>query len=471
MQQQKVLKEKMFEKDYSRYGFHDEVKYVFETEKGLTEKVVKTISEIKGEPEWMTVFRLKALKAFNSKPMPGWGPNLGELDFSKIVYYRKPSEKQAKRWEDVPETIKNTFERLGIPEAERKFLAGVGGQYESESIYHNLKKDLEEKGVIFSDLDTGLREHEEIIRKYISTVIPIQDNKFAALNSACWSGGSFVFVPEGVHVEMPLQAYFRINSENTGQFERTLIITEPGSSVHYVEGCSAPIYSTDSLHSAVVELIAKEGSRIQYTTIQNWSTNVYNLVTKRAHAYRNATVFWLDGNLGSRITMKYPSVFLLEHGARGEVLSVAFAGKGQHIDAGAKIVHVAPNTSSTITSKSISKDGGRTTYRGLLKVYPGAKNVKSNVVCDALILDPESASDTVPYMEINEKQVSISHEASVGKVSDEQLFYLMSRGIGEAEAMALIVRGFLESFVKQLPLEYAVELNRLIELEMEGSVG
>lgn len=463
--------EQVFDKDYSKYGFHDEEDYVFKSGKGLSKSLVEEISKMKSEPEWMLKFRLKSLEEFNKRTMPQWGANLNTIDFENIHYYMKPSDKSESNWEDVPEYIKNTFNKLGIPEAEQKFLGGVGAQYESEMVYHKIRKDLEDKGVIFLGMDDGLKKYPEIVKKYFGTVIPYNDNKLAALNSAVWSGGSFVYVPAGVKVDLPLQAYFRINAKNAGQFERTLIIAEPGSSVHYVEGCTAPVYSSDSLHSAVVELIALEGSRIQYTTIQNWSNNVYNLVTKRAFAHKNATVFWVDGNLGSKITMKYPSIYLLGEGARAEILSVAFAGKGQHQDAGGKILHFAPNTSSRITSKSVSKDGGRTTYRGLLHVAEGCKNVKSHVTCDALILDDKSASDTVPYMEINEKDVNIEHEATVGKIGEEQLFYLMSRGLSEDQAKTMIVSGFMEPFTKELPLEYAIELNRLIALNMEGSVG
>jgi len=460
-----------FEKDYSKYGFHDEEDYVFKAKKGLTKELVEQISGMKKEPEWMLNIRLKALEEFFKRPMPQWGAGLNTIDFDNIYYYIKPSNRQGDSWEDVPEYIKNTFNKLGIPEAEQKFLGGVGAQYESEVVYHKIREDLEKKGVIFLDMGGGLREHEDIVKKYFCSVIPYNDNKFAALNTAVWSGGSFVYVPAGVKVDLPLQAYFRINAQNMGQFERTLIIAEPNSSVHYIEGCTAPVYSSDSLHSAVVELIAMEGSRIQYTTIQNWSNNVYNLVTKRAFAYKNSTVFWVDGNLGSKITMKYPSVYLLGEGAKAEILSVAFAGKGQHQDAGGKILHFAPNTTSRITSKSVSKDGGRTTYRGLLKVEEGCHNVKSHVTCDALILDDKSASDTVPYMEINEKNINIEHEATVGKIGEEQLFYLMSRGLSQDQAMTMIVSGFMEPFTKELPLEYAIELNRLIAMNMEGSVG
>ncbi len=458
--------------DY-KYGFRDEEKYAFKSGRGLTPEIVAKISQMKGEPEWMLKFRLKALETFLKKPMPRWGNSelLDAIDFQNIYYYIKPSEKQGKNWDEVPEGIKKTFDRLGIPEAERKFLAGVTAQYESEVVYHSIREDLEKQGVIFLDMDSGLREHEEIVREHFGKVIPPADNKFAALNSAVWSGGSFVWVPPGVKVEIPLQAYFRINAENMGQFERTLIIAEPGSYVHYIEGCTAPIYSSDSLHSAVVELIAKKGAHIRYTTIQNWSKNVYNLVTKRAVAHEDAKIEWVDGNLGSKLTMKYPSVYLVGPRAHGEVLSVALAGGEQHQDAGAKMVHAAPDTSSIITSKSISKDGGRATYRGLVKVYKNATNVKSSVRCDALLLDEKSRSDTYPTMEVDEQQVTIEHEATVSRVGEEQLFYLMSRGLTAAEATTLIVNGFFEPFTKELPLEYAVELNRLIQLEMEGSVG
>ena len=454
-----------------KYGFFEPENYVFKARKGLSAEVVKEISHMKGEPDWMRAFRLHAYEQFLKKPMPTWGADLSTINFDDIYYYIKPTEKMAESWEDLPDEIKRTYDRLGIPEAERKFLAGVGAQYESEVVYHSLKDEWEKLGVIFLDTDSALREHEDLVREYFGTVIPPEDNKFASLNSAVWSGGSFVYVPAGVKVDIPLQAYFRINAKNVGQFERTLIICEPGSYVHYVEGCTAPVYTTDSLHSAVVEIIVKEGARCRYTTIQNWSTNVYNLVTKRAVAYRDATMEWIDGNLGSKITMKYPSVYLLEPGAKGEILSVAFAGKGQHQDPGGKVVHAAPNTQSVIVSKSISKDGGRAGYRGLVKIYPGATGSRSAVRCDALILDDQSRSDTYPTMEIDEQDVSITHEATVSKVSDEQLFYLMSRGVKEDEAMNMIVRGFVEPIVKELPLEYAVELNRLIALEMEGSVG
>ena len=455
-----------------QYGFHDKEDYVFKSKRGLSREVVEEISRMKDEPDWMLDFRLKSLDHFFKRPMPNWGSEaIHEIDFDNIFYYIKPSEKQGKTWDEVPAYIKDTFEKLGIPEAERKFLAGVGAQYESEVIYHSLREDLEKLGVVFLDMDGALREYPDLVKQYFGTIIPYADNKFAALNSAVWSGGSFVYVPEGVKVEVPLQAYFRINAENMGQFERTLIICAPGSYVHYVEGCTAPTYSTDSLHSAVVEIIVQEGARCRYTTIQNWSKNVYNLVTKRAAAYKDATMEWVDGNLGSKVTMKYPAVWMMEPGARGEVLSVAFAGDGQHQDAGAKMVHAAPHTSSQITSKSISKGTGRSSYRGLVKVHKGAEHVRSSVVCDALLLDETSKTDTYPYMEIEEERVSIGHEATVSKVNDEQIFYLRSRGLSETEAMSMIVNGFIEPIAKELPLEYAVELNRLIQLEMEGSVG
>ena len=456
-----------------KYGFHKPENYAFKSQRGLTVDVVRNISKMKGEPEWMLQFRLRALEIFWAKPMPTWGNTelLNGIDFENIYYYIRPGEKQSKDWNEVPKDIKDTFEKLGIPEAERKFLAGVTAQYESEVVYHSIRKDLEKLGVIFLDMDSGLREYPDMIKKYFGTIIPPMDNKFSALNSAVWSGGSFIYVPKGVKVTIPLQAYFRINAENMGQFERTLIIADEGSSVHYIEGCTAPSYSSDSLHSAVVELIAEKGAKIRYTTIQNWSKNVYNLVTKRAVAREKATVEWIDGNLGSKLTMKYPSVYLMGEGAHGEVLSIAYAGKNQHQDAGAKIYHVAPNTTSVITSKSISKDGGRTTYRGLVKVHKGAHDVKSTVRCDALLLDEQSRSDTYPTMEADEDNVNVGHEASVSKIGDEQLFYLTSRGISENNAMTMIVNGFIEPFTKELPLEYAVELNRLIQLEMEGSVG
>jgi len=451
-----------------QYGFRDEEDYFFKSKRGLDRETVLEISRMKGEPDWMLEFRLKAYDHFIRRPMPNWGGDLSGINFDDIFYYIRPSEKQGKTWDEVPEYIKNTFERLGIPEAERKFLAGVGAQYESEVIYHSLREDLQAQGVIFLDMDAGVREYPELVKQYFGTVIPANDNKFAALNSAVWSGGSFIYVPEGVRVEVPLQAYSRINAENMGQFERTLIICAPGSYVHYVEGCTAPTYSSNSLHSAVVEIIVQEGARCRYTTIQNWSKNVYNLVTKRAAAYKNATMEWVDGNLGSKLTMKYPAVWLMEEGARGEILSVAFASDDQHQDAGGKVVHVAPHTSSQIISKSISKGTGRSSYRGLVKVYKGARDVKSNVVCDALLLDETSKTDTYPYIEIEEEEVSVGHEATVSKVADEQIFYLQSRGLSEDEAMSMIVNGFIEPIAKELPLEYAVELNRLIQLEMEG---
>ena len=454
-----------------QYGFRDEEDYVFKSGRGLTRATVEEISAMKNEPDWMRDFRLKALDHFQKRPMPNWGADLSGMDFDDIFYYIRPAEKQGKTWEEVPEYIKNTFEKLGIPEAERKFLAGVGAQYESEVIYHSLREDLEKQGVLFLDMDSGLREHPELVKKYFGTIIPYNDNKFAALNSAVWSGGSFIYVPPGVRIDVPLQAYFRINAENMGQFERTLIIVDKDAYVHYVEGCTAPTYTTNSLHSAVVEIVVLEGGRCRYTTIQNWSKNVYNLVTKRAAAYKNATMEWVDGNLGSKVTMKYPAVWLMEEGARGEILSVAFASDGQHQDAGGKVVHVAPRTSSQIISKSISKGTGRSSYRGLVKVYKGAEDVRSNVVCDALLLDETSKTDTYPYIEVEEERASIGHEATVSKVAEEQIFYLMSRGLSEDEAMSMIVNGFIEPIAKELPLEYAVVLNRLIQLEMEGSVG
>jgi Fe-S cluster assembly protein SufB len=461
-------------KDYAaKYGFRDPEEYFHKGAKGLNHEVVEMISRMKKEPEWMRNFRHEALDIFLSKPMPRWGNTelLNSIDFENIYYYVKPVEMQGRSWDDVPENIKKTFDRLGIPEAEKKFLAGVSAQYESEVVYHSLKEDLEKQGIVFLDMDGGLREFPEIVKKYFGTIIPPADNKFAALNSSVWSGGSFIYVPPGVDVKIPLQAYFRINAENMGQFERTLIIADKGSRVHYIEGCTAPSYSTDSLHSAVVELIALEDAYIRYTTIQNWSHNIFNLVTKRAMAHRNATVEWVDGNLGSRLTMKYPCVYLVGEGAKGEILSIAFAGKGQHQDAGAKMIHAAPNTSSRITSKSVSRDSGRSSYRGLVKVHPKAKNCKVSVECDALLLDESSRSDTYPTMEIDSDRVKIEHEARVSKVAEEQLFYLTSRGLSEDEARLLIINGFIEPFTKELPMEYAVELNRLIELEMEGSVG
>lgn len=457
--------------DEYRYGFRDKEDYVFKSRKGLDHEIVDEISWMKGEPDWMRALRHKALDIFFSKPTPTWGGDLSRLDYNDIYYYIKPVEQQGRTWDEVPDSIKETFERLGIPEAERKFLAGAGAQYESEAVYHSLKEEWEKQGVVFVDSDTGLREYEDIYREHFGTVVPAADNKYAALNTAAWSGGSFVYIPPGVKVEIPLQAYFRINAQNMGQFERTLIIADEGSQVHYIEGCTAPTYSTDSFHSGVIEIIVRKGARVRYTTIQNWSHNVYNLVTQRAMAHEGAVMEWVDGNLGSRLTMKYPSVYMVGRGARAEILSIAFANKGQHQDAGGKAIHAAPDTSSSITSKSISKGGGRAGYRGLVKVYKGAHGVKSNVICDALILDDKSRSDTYPVMEIDENDTSISHEATVSKVSDEQLFYLQSRGIPEDQAMFMIVNGFIEPIVKELPMEYAVEMNRLIKLEMEGSVG
>jgi Fe-S cluster assembly protein SufB len=459
-----------------KLGWHDsEDEYIFKPQKGLNEEIIREMSRIKGEPDWMLAFRLKAYQRFLAKPMPTWGGGgaLDEIDFDDIYYYVKPMAGQAKDWDMVPESIKQTYEKLGIPEAERKYLAGVTAQYESEVVYHKNREDLEQLGVLFCDMDTAVREYPDIVKEYFGTIIPPNDNKFAALNSAVWSGGSFIYVPPGVHVDQPLQAYFRINSENMGQFERTLIIVDEGAFCHYVEGCSAPIYSTDSLHSAVVEIVVKRGGRCRYTTIQNWSNNVYNLVTKRAAAYADATMEWIDGNLGSKLTMKYPAVWLMEPGAHGEVLSIAFAGDGQHQDAGAKMVHVAPDTTSTIISKSIAKGGGRAGYRGLVRVEPDATNAKSFVRCDALILDDASRSDTYPYMEIEENDAEIGHEATVSKVGDAQLFYLMSRGLTEEQATSMVVAGFIEPIVRELPMEYAVEMNRLIELNMaaSGAVG
>ena len=458
--------------DYlAKYGFSDAEDYIFKAEKGLDEAVIRSMSAMKGEPAWMLEIRLKAYQHFLQRPMPQWGADLSGIDFDDIYYYIKPSTRQEDNWEDVPEYIKNTFNKLGIPEAEQKYLSGVAAQYESEVIYHSIKKELEDKGVLFLGMDDGLKQYPELVKEYFTTIIPYTDNKFAALNTAIWSGGSFIYVPKGVHVEMPLQAYFRINAKNVGQFERTLIIIDEGAYCHYVEGCTAPIYSSDSLHSAVVEIIVKKGGRCRYTTVQNWSNNVYNLVTKRAVAYENATMEWIDGNLGSKVTMKYPAVHLRGKGAHGEILSIAFAGRGQHQDAGGKVVHEVGGTTSRIISKSISKDGGRSSYRGLLKVYDGAEDCKSNVVCDALLLDEHSRSDTYPYIEIDAQDVVIGHEASVSKVGEEQLFYLMSRGLDEDAANTLIVNGFIEPLVKELPMEYALEMNRLIQLQMEGSIG
>ncbi|MET8429370.1 Fe-S cluster assembly protein SufB [Nocardia sp. NPDC059246] len=454
------------------YGWADKDVAGASAKRGLSEDVVRDISAKKDEPEWMLDFRLKALRIFDKKPMPSWGSNLGGIDFDNIKYFVRSSEKQAASWEELPEDIKNTYDKLGIPEAEKqRLVAGVAAQYESEVVYHSIREDLEKQGVIFLDTDTGLREHPEIFQKYFGSVIPSGDNKFSALNSAVWSGGSFIYVPPGVHVDIPLQAYFRINTENMGQFERTLIIVDEDAYVHYVEGCTAPIYSSDSLHSAVVEIIVKKGGRCRYTTIQNWSNNVYNLVTKRAKAEAGATMEWVDGNIGSKVTMKYPAVWMTGEYAKGEVLSIAFAGPDQHQDTGAKMLHLAPHTSSTIISKSVARGGGRASYRGLVQVNKGAHGSKSTVKCDALLVDNVSRSDTYPYVDIREDDVTMGHEATVSKVSEDQLFYLMSRGLTEDEAMAMIVRGFVEPIAKELPMEYALELNRLIELQMEGAVG
>jgi Fe-S cluster assembly protein SufB len=456
--------------EINKYDFHTENEAVFKVEKGINAGIVRQISEMKEEPQWMLDFRLEALEIFESKPMPEWGGDI-DIDFQDIYYYLKPTEGQGKTWDEVPDNIKETFERLGLPQAEREYLSGVKAQFDSEVIYGSVSEDLDNLGVIFTDTDTALKEHSELLREYFGTIIPSLDNKFAALNSAVWSGGSFIYIPPGVKIEFPLQAYFRINAENMGQFERTLIIVDEGAEIHYVEGCTAPTYSSDSLHSAVVEVIVKKNARCRYTTIQNWSNNIYNLVTKRAVCMADATMEWVDGNLGSQLTMKYPAVYMMEPGAHGEILSIAFSGKGQHQDAGAKLVHCAPNTTGQIISKSISKDGGRSSYRGLVRVEKGAHNAKNNVVCDALILDADSRSDTYPYIEVMEQDVSIGHEASVSRIGEEQLFYLTSRGLSEAEASAMIVNGFIEPLVKELPMEYAVEMNRLIQLQMEGSVG
>ncbi len=458
--------------DYSKYDFKDSTEmYVHLSKKGLSKDTVIEISKMKKEPQWMLDFRLRSYEIFMQKPMPTWGGDLSTIDFQNIYYYAKASDKVEKNWDDVPENVKNTFEKLGIPEAEKKFLAGVGAQYESEVVYHSLREDLAKQGVLFLDTDAALHEHPELFKKYFGKIIPPEDNKFAALNSAVWSGGSFIYVPPGVHIDMPLQAYFRINAENIGQFERTLIIVDEGAEVHYIEGCTAPVYSSESLHSAVVEIVALKDAKMRYTTIQNWSADVYNLVTKRAYAHEGATVEWIDGNIGSKLTMKYPGVYLMGERAYGETLSIAFAGKGQHQDTGAKMIHLAPNTTSKVTSKSVSRMDGRSTYRGMLNVVKGATGVKSTVRCDALLLDDTSKTDTYPYMEINQEDATITHEATVGKIGDEQIFYLMSRGFNEEEALSLIVNGFMEPFTKELPMEYAVELNRLIKLEMDDSVG
>ncbi len=456
--------------DY-KYGFSDPETHVFKSRKGLDEDIVREISLMKGEPEWMLKYRLKAYQHFIQRPTPTWGPDLSDLDLSDIYYYVKPTDGEGKSWDDIPDTIKNTFDRLGIPEAEQKFLAGVGAQYESEMVYHSIHEQLEKKGVIFKSIENGLREHPELFREYFGKVIPHTDNKYAALNSAVWSGGSFVYIPKGVNVELPLQAYFRLNVANIGQFERTLIIADEGSQVHYVEGCTAPQYTTDSFHSGVIEIVVKKNARVRYTTIQNWSNNVYNLVTQRARVDEKGTMEWVDANLGSKVTMKYPSTMLMGRGAHGEILSIAFSGKGQHHDTGGKAIHLAPDTTSKIISKSISKDSGRASYRGLIRVNKGNHGVRSNVVCDALLLDDHSRSDTYPYIEIDEQDVNIGHEASVSKVEEEQLFYLMSRGLSEEEATSMVVSGFIEPLVKELPMEYAIEMNRLIQLQMEGSIG
>ncbi|CAN5756488.1 Fe-S cluster assembly protein SufB [soil metagenome] len=466
-----LTQRQMVDNDRSKFDFKDELVYLHEAKRGLTRDTVEEISALKNEPDWMLQFRLRAYEHFLKRPMPMWTDGLDEIDFDRIVYYRKPSEREERSWDDVPDKIKETFERLGIPEAERMFLAGVGARYDSEVVYHSVKEELSKLGVVFMGTDQGLMEYPEIFEKYFGTVIPPEDNKFAALNSAVWSGGSFVYVPKGVDVPLPLQAYFRINAESTGQFERTLIVVEEGAKVHYIEGCSAPVYAADSLHAAVVEVIALPRSKVRYTTIQNWSNDVYNLVTKRAHAYEDSTVEWIDANTGSRKTVKYPSIYLRGRGASADIISVAVAGKGQHQDTGAKAIHLAPDTKSRIVSKSVSKDGGRATYRGHLKVAPGATNVVASVRCDALMLDDQSRSDTYPYIDIQEDDTNMSHEATVGKISQDQVFYLMSRGLSENEAQNLIVQGFLEVFTKELPMEYAVEFNRLVKLEMDGALG
>ena len=458
--------------DYTKYDFKDSTEmYVHLSKKGLSKDTVIEISKMKNEPQWMLDFRIRSYEIFMEKPMPTWGGDLSTIDFQNIYYYAKASDKTEKNWDDVPDNVKKTFDKLGIPEAEKKFLAGVGAQYESEVVYHSLREDLAKQGVLFLDTDQALIDHPELFKKYFGKIIPPEDNKFAALNSAVWSGGSFIYVPPGVHIDMPLQAYFRINAENIGQFERTLIIVDEGAEVHYIEGCTAPVYSSESLHSAVVELVAHKDAKLRYTTIQNWSSDVYNLVTKRAYAYEGATVEWIDGNIGSKLTMKYPGVYLMGERAYGETLSIAFAGKGQHQDTGAKMVHLAPNTTSKVTSKSVSRMDGRSTYRGMLNVAKGATNVKSTVRCDALLLDDTSKTDTYPYMVIDQEDATITHEATVGKIGDDQIFYLMSRGFSEEDALSLIVNGFMEPFTKELPMEYAVELNRLIKLEMDDSVG
>ncbi len=467
-----ALKPELEGLDKYKFGWADDDSYATHVERGLSEQVVRNISALKSEPEWMLDLRLKGLKLFGKKPMPAWGADLAGIDFDNIKYFVRSTEKQATSWDELPEEIRATYDKLGIPEAEKqRLISGVAAQYESEVVYHAIREDLEKLGVLFLDTDTALKEHPELFQEYFATVIPTGDNKFSALNTAVWSGGSFIYVPKGVHVDIPLQAYFRINTENMGQFERTLIIADEDSYVHYVEGCTAPTYSSDSLHSAVVEIVVKKGARVRYTTIQNWSTNVYNLVTKRAAVQAGGTMEWIDGNLGSKVTMKYPAVWLLGEHAKGETLSVAFAGPNQHQDAGAKMVHAAPNTSSTIISKSVARGGGRTSYRGLIQIQEGATGSKSTVKCDALLVDTISRSDTYPYVDVREDDASIGHEATVSKVGDDQLFYLMSRGMAEDEAMAMIVRGFIEPIARELPMEYALELNRLIELQMEGGVG
>jgi Fe-S cluster assembly protein SufB len=455
----------------AEYAFHDDIVYLHETKRGLTRQTIEEISAIKEEPAWMLEHRLRAYDHWLKRPMPMWTEGLDKIDYDNIIYYRKPWEREEKSWDDVPDQIKQTFDRLGIPEAERAFLAGVGAQYDSEVVYHSVKEELQKLGVVFMGTDQALKEHPDIFREHFGTVVPPEDNKFSALNSAVWSGGSFVYVPPGVEVPLPLQAYFRINGENTGQFERTLIVVDEDASVHYIEGCTAPIYATDSLHVAVVEVIAKPRSKVRYTTIQNWSNDVYNLVTKRAHAYEDSTVEWIDANTGSKKTVKYPSIYLRGRGAKADIISVAVAGEGQHQDTGAKAIHLAPDTRSRIVSKSVSKDNGRGTYRGQVKVAPGATNAVASIRCDALLLSDQSRSDTYPYIDIQEDDTTLTHEATVGKVSQDQVFYLMSRGLTENEAQNLIVQGFLEVFTKELPMEYAIEFNRLVKLEMEGSLG
>ena len=457
--------------DYSKYGFADPEIFVFRSPKGLNKDIIREMSAMKEEPEWLLNFRLKSYDIYLKKPMPSWGSDLSKINFDEITYYAKPSDKTSTSWDDVPENIKNTFNRLGIPEAEKKYFGGVGAQYESETVYHNLRKELQDQGVVFLDTDTGLKEYPEVFKKWFGKVVPPQDNKFSALNSAIWSGGSFVYIPEGTKVDFPLQAYFRINAKNIGQFERTLIVVEPASSVHYIEGCTAPVYSSQSLHAAVVEVVAEKNAKVRYTTVQNWSKDVYNLVTKRAFAFKNARVEWVDGNLGSRVTMKYPSVYLKGDNSSADILSIAYAGSGQHQDAGAKVIHFGKNSNSRIVNKSVSKFGGRTTYRGLVKVVKGATGCKINVQCDALLLDNQSRTDTFPVIQIDEEDALLSHEARVGKIGNDEIFYLQSRGVTESKAINMILMGFLEPFSKELPLDYAVELHRLMELEMEGSIG